>query len=173
MTYMQQTTGFGNDGKKPSPKFLRSKHHRSSMDRNGPFAQIVEHVSIVESGMVRICAKLLRKAEAEGRRSDGTVNVSDNFMEKSAEIATIKFEAPEIVHPTGEKTIADSITKMEESRTAREELRPAFESFDGNAHKFSHPFFGDLSAVEWLILIGGHEARHLNQIKGIRDRIQK
>jgi hypothetical protein len=36
-------------------------------------ANIVEHVSIVESGMIRICAKLLQKAEAEGqagRRDD-------------------------------------------------------------------------------------------------------
>ncbi len=136
-------------------------------------AQIVEHVSIVEAGMVRICAKLLRKAEAERRRSDGKVNVSDAFMEKSAEIATIKLEAPEIVYPTGEKTIAESIVKMEESRTAFAELRPAFEAFDGTTHKFPHPFFGDLSAIEWLILLGGHEARHLKQIKRILERGQK
>jgi hypothetical protein len=32
---------------------------------------------------------------------------------------------------------------------------------------FPHPFFGELSAIEWLCLIGGHEQRHLKQIKRV------
>jgi len=42
-----------------------------------------------------------------------------------------------------------------------------FETNDGNQNKFPHPYFGDLSAIEWLVLIGGHEVRHLRQIKGM------
>jgi uncharacterized damage-inducible protein DinB len=36
-------------------------------------AQLVEHVAIVNEGMGKICAKLLSKAEADGRTSDGSV----------------------------------------------------------------------------------------------------
>jgi hypothetical protein len=43
--------------------------------------------------------------------------------------------------------------------------------FDGDTHKFPHPYFGPLSAVEWLVLLGGHEARHLQQIKNIAGKI--
>lgn len=134
-------------------------------------AQIVEHVSIVESGIIRICAKLLRKAEAEGNSSDGSVKISDAFVGRSGEIATMKLEAPEIVHPSGEKTIAESLAKMEENRLAFEELMPAFEAFDSSENKFPHPFFGDLSAAEWLVLSGGHKARHIKQIRRILEKM--
>jgi hypothetical protein len=133
-------------------------------------AQIVEHVSLVESGIVRICAKLLRKAESDGNRSEGKVRMSGTFVERSAEIATMKLEAPEIVHPSGEKTIAESLGKMEENRIALRELMPAFEAFDSTANKFPHPFFGDLSAAEWLVLLGGHRARHIRQIRRILEK---
>src|SRR5688500_2872634 len=69
---------------------------------------IVEHVSIVEAGMIRICAKLLRKAEGEGKAADGAISASDSFMEKAAEIARIKLEAPDIVQPTKERSIEES-----------------------------------------------------------------
>ena len=36
-------------------------------------AQIVEHVSIVENGIARICSKLLSNAKDNGQLSDGTV----------------------------------------------------------------------------------------------------
>src|SRR5262245_32247331 len=77
---------------------------------------IAEHVSIVETGMIRICAKLLRKAEAEGKLADGTVAASDEFLEKTAEIATIKLEAPEIVQPTKERAIGESIEQLNQNR---------------------------------------------------------
>ncbi len=134
-------------------------------------AQIVEHVSMVESGISRICAKLLSSAETDGQLSDGTVRISDRFIEKSSEIASMKLEAPERVHPTGEVSITESLDSMEESRTKLSELRPLFEEFDGDTHKFPHPFFGDLSAVEWLALVGGHEARHLKQIRTLLEKI--
>ena len=54
---------------------------------------------------------------------------------------------------------------MENSRERLNELRPLFEEFDGDTAKFPHPYFGDLSAVEWLVLLGGHEERHLKQIQ--------
>lgn len=133
-------------------------------------AQIVEHVSMVENGMSRICSKLLSSAKAEGQLSDGTVKISDKFAEKSAEVVTVKLEAPEIVRPTHDRSIAESLASTDETRNKLNELRPLFEEFDGNTQKFPHPFFGDLSAVEWLVLVGGHEARHLKQIRHLLEK---
>lgn len=134
-------------------------------------SQIVEHVSMVENGIMRICAKLLEKAKADGLLSDGAVKFSDAFGTRSAEIATMKLEAPEFVHPTGERSVTDSLASMDETLRGLAELRSLFEEFDGGAHKFPHPFFGDLSAVEWLALCGGHEARHLKQITNLAEKI--
>jgi hypothetical protein len=56
---------------------------------------------------------------------------------------------------------------MEESRNRLNELRPLFESVECSDQKFPHPAFGELTAHEWLALVGGHEARHIAQIKRI------
>lgn len=134
-------------------------------------AALVEHIAIVENGMTKICAKLLSKAQAEDKKSDGTATISENFLTKAGESVNQKFEAPERVRPTGTRTIAESLAKMEENRAALYEMRPLFETVNGAAHKFPHPAFGDLTAHEWLALIGGHELRHIRQIKNLLEKI--
>lgn len=134
-------------------------------------AQILEHVSMVESGMSRICSKLLSKAKAEDHRANGFITVSDGFTAKGEEVATVKLDAPEMVHPSNGKTISQTLAAMEENRETLNQLRPLFDEYDCNTRKFPHPYFGDLSAGEWLMLIGGHEARHLRQIRTLVDKI--
>jgi len=133
-------------------------------------AHIIEHVAIVQDGMSKISAKLLTKAQSAGKTSDGAARLSENFMQKSGEAKTLKFQAPDMVHPTGNQTIEESLKKMDETRERLEELRPLFESVECSDFKFPHPFMGDLTAHEWLTLVGGHEARHLRQIENILEK---
>jgi len=128
-------------------------------------AQIVEHISIVDEGSMKICAKLLGKAQAAGRSADGKAVISDNFLQKGSEIAGIKVEAPAFVQPTGGSTVQESLAKLDESAIRLQQMRELFVSFDGTEFKFPHPFFGDISAQEWLTLKGGHEMRHIKQIE--------
>ena len=134
-------------------------------------AQIVEHISMVDEGSMRICARLLKKAQEAGQLSDGQVVISDGFLQKGVEIATMKVTAPDIVQPTSGKTIADSLAKLDENAKQLEELRTMFDSVDGTAMKFPHPFFGEISAQEWLALKGGHEMRHIKQIQNVLAKI--
>jgi hypothetical protein len=133
-------------------------------------ANVVEHISIVEGSMIKICAKLLGKAEAEEKPADGKIATSESFAKKAAEVGKVKLEAPEFVRPSGEKSIEDSIAKFDENREKLLALRSLFEKFDSTDHRFPHPYFGDLSAGEWLTLIGGHKARHMKQIENIAAR---
>ncbi len=130
-------------------------------------AHIVEHIAIVEDGMSKISAKLLTQAQSAGKQSNGEAILTENFAKKAAEARQLKFEAPDRVRPTGKMTINKSLAKMEESGQALEKLRPLFETVECSDYKFPHPFMGELSAHEWLALVGGHEARHLAQIKRI------
>ena len=134
---------------------------------------IVEHIAIVKDGMSRISAKLLAQAQAAGKQSNGEAVLTENFAKKAAEAKQLKFEAPDRVRPTGNLTIAESLAKMEESEAALEKLRPLFETVECSDYKFPHPFMGELSAHEWLALVGGHEARHLAQIERIVAGMQK
>lgn len=127
--------------------------------------QFVEHVSIVEENMSKIIYKLLKEAKEGGKTSDGTVTISESFTQNAAESRNRKLEAPDRVKPTGNVSLADSLAKLEENRRKLYELKPLFEAFDCSEPKFPHPAFGDLTAHEWLTLIGGHEYRHLEQIK--------
>jgi Protein of unknown function (DUF1569). len=125
---------------------------------------LVEHVAMVDEGILRICDKLLSKAEAAGLTSDGGCTLSENFRSKTVSAADEKLTAPEFVHPTGSPTIAQSLAKLHENEEKFQAMRSRFEQFDGTTHKFPHPLFGDMSAHEWLVLRGGHAARHLKQV---------
>ena len=135
-------------------------------------AQIVEHISMVDESTTRVCAKLLKKAEDAGQTSDGKVVISDNFLQKGSEIAAIKVEAPDFVQPRAGKTIPESIAKLDENAEQLKQLRELFDSVDGTEFKFPHPFFGEISAQEWLALKGGHEMRHIKQIEKLLAKIQ-
>lgn len=133
-------------------------------------AHIIEHVAIVQDGMSKILAKLLKNAQSAGKTSDGAARLSENFMQKAAAARDLKLEAPEQVRPKGNQTIAESLQKMDETQRRLEELQPLFESIECSDFKFPHPFMGDLTAHEWLALVGGHEARHLRQIENILEK---
>lgn len=135
-------------------------------------ANIVEHIAIVQEAMTRISAKLLTEAQNRGVKADGAAKISRNFLQKASEMKDKKFEAPERARPSGKLSITESLAKMEETRRKLEDLRPLFESVECSDFKFPHPAFGDLTAHEWLALVGGHESRHIRQIENILSRIK-
>ncbi len=135
-------------------------------------AALVEHVAIVEFNMAKICAKLAAAAKESGKASDGTFAVSSNFAEKSVEIADVKLDAPEMVHPIGGVPIAESIEKLKASNADLEALRPVIESFDVSGSHFPHPFIGNMTAAEWLLLAGGHKMRHIRQIQNLLAKVR-
>ena len=142
-------------------------------DEKWSIEEIVEHISIVEEGMAKICRKLLRKAREEGTGGPSKVSISEGYRNKSVEIATLKVEAPEIVHPTGTRTIEDSSEKMAQNQLLFDEIRPMFNEVDGIEMKFPHPFLGPLSAQEWLLLSGEHKIRHIGQIKRVLTKARQ
>jgi hypothetical protein len=134
-------------------------------------AEIVEHVAMVNAGALRICERLLRKAaEANGGVE---VRMSDNFLQKAGEIASMKVEAPEMVRPSGARSIRDSLEDLSALELKYAEAKPLFETLDGSTLTFPHPFFGDITAHEWLGLSGGHEARHIKQIEKVLSLVVK
>lgn len=136
-------------------------------------AELVEHIALVNGAMCQICTKLMTKSQDEGNASTGKYEISDSFIEKAAGIADKKLEAPDFVRPEGGKSIQASMAVIEGNNEKLQSLLPLFEAYDGNTHKFPHPFFGDLSAVEWLLLIGRHEGRHTAQIERILEKIRQ
>ena len=134
-------------------------------------SEIVEHISIVEAGIAGLCSKLLQRAKENGVPSDGKIKLSDHFLLEGDKSMTEKWQAPERVRPSGTKTIQESLALMADTRAKLEDLRPLFEEFSSIDSTFPHPFLGDLTAAEWLCLIGGHGVRHMRQIKRILNPV--
>jgi len=130
------------------------------------------HVATVETSVIRICAKLLAKAEADGIFSaDGTMTISDDLLEQVNGTNTKKLQAPERVLPPADVLLADAVKAIKENRDAFDTLLPKFREFDADAGSFPHPYFGDLTAGEWLALTGAHAVRHLKQIRRIESKL--
>ena len=147
---------------------LTEEQKNSRSGENGwSVSEIVEHLATVESGVVRIAAKLLAKAEADGVKSDGTLNPPVSFVEQTKSIENRKLQAPERIHPQGAQSLSESLAKLDENRRALSEMRSRIEAVDSTATAFPHPFFGNLNLYEWLAMVGMHEARHLQQIEVI------
>src|SRR5258708_8825452 len=64
--------------------------------------QIVEHVSIVEESVSKICRKLLAKAQEDDLKASGKIVISGGFRAYAENMEDVKLEAPERVWPTGE-----------------------------------------------------------------------
>lgn len=132
-------------------------------------AEIAEHIAIVNEGMCKICGKLMSKASELGLPPDASISISSDFEERISGAENVRLEAPERVRPTGEATIVESLARMDENRVRFEEVRPLFEKFSGSGDKFPHPYFGDMTALDWLVLMGEHEARHTRQIQELLE----
>lgn len=134
---------------------------------------VVEHLSMVDLGIARICAKLLEEAKATGTPSNGNVRISEDFSAKSANVNNVKVEAPERVQPTGNITITEALERMKANQPVIEAMRSDLEKYDLSEPKFPHPYFGDITAAEWLIVKAGHEQRHTAQIAKLLAKIRK
>lgn len=128
---------------------------------------IIEHLTIVEYGMMRISERLLGQAEQEGVPSDGTFHPPFSMVEKVKPLMDIKAEAPERVAPTGSQTLEQSMEKFKETRAALHNLRPRIQAVDATKPTFPHPFLGEMNLYEWVAMIGLHEQRHMAQIERI------
>ena|SRR5690606_2839247 len=135
-------------------------------------AQTAMHVATVESGIIRICAKLLGNAEAEGSPSDGgKITLSDDFLRHAEDIKTEKLDAPERVQPTADVRLKDAVSAVNANADMLDALLPKFIEFDSAAGTFPHPYLGGLTAAEWLSLSGDHIVRHLKQIDRIGSKL--
>lgn len=136
-------------------------------------AEILEHVSLVETGVVRLLRAVLRKADAAGGsdRPAGKPFAPVSIEEFVEQAATRKYAAPEAAVPSGSLAVADSLARLEESRAALDSLRPLAERLDGTRMLYPHPAFGPLNLYQWLAFIGVHQSRHRRQIEAVRETL--
>lgn len=145
------------------PPALRER--RPTADR-WSVSEILEHLALVETRITALLAGRIDAARAAGlgpaREIDPVLPTLDleTILDRSRPLV-----ASEAAQPTGSQ---DSDAALAELARARGVLREIVLSADGLALEeviVPHPRFGPLNVYQWLLFVGGHEARHTAQIR--------
>lgn len=132
-------------------------------------AEIVEHLSIVEGNVVRLIGSLLKKGESGGHvRVEGAHFAPVSIADAVEQTRSRKLDAPENARPAG-TPLADSLSRLKDSRAALCSFRPRVERLDGVLLSFPHPVWGPINLYQWLLFVGAHEQRHLAQIEALKE----
>lgn len=129
-------------------------------------AEILEHLVLVETQLLRMIASLLKKAEAAGARATGhsyAVDV-DTLVERSGRE---KYVTREPYQPSGSLPAATALAGLKEIQTELEKLGPRLAAVDPKQSRFPHWIFGPLDLAQWLAFLALHEERHLRQFESL------
>ena len=115
-------------------------------------AEVLEHLSIVETRIERVFSKRLAEARVAGlgpeRASSpvvGTIDM-DRLLDRTRRIT-----ATEAALPTG-KLDADGLALSDVSHP--------------------HPVLGPINLYQWIAFVGGHEARHAAQVIELKELLE-
>jgi hypothetical protein len=145
------------------PRNLRET--RPSPDR-WSVAEVLEHLTRVETSLTRLLAKRLAEADAtsaflpDAETSSVVATVDNELLVNRRHRIT----AGEWVAPTGEMTADTALTALETSRTDLTALVRSYDGRDISSVMLPHPVLGPINAFQWFVFIGTHEARHAAQI---------
>jgi len=126
-------------------------------------SQVLEHLAIVESGVARLLARRLQRAQEAGLGMESSTEPIDSSRWGAAYMGR-KIEAPENVRPPGQIGADDAIAHLAAAHVALRETLAAADGYDLSSVMAQHQIFGDLNMYEWLGFLPAHEQRHVAQI---------
>jgi len=131
---------------------------------------IVHHLALSDEASAKLMSNLLKRARAENIPFDSSPDGSELHSADDifARIAEPRFQAPDRVAPRSHVPVEESLARLKASRARMLESVEELASYDLTQLKFPHPAAGDLNGYQWLLISGGHESRHGEQIKKIK-----
>jgi uncharacterized damage-inducible protein DinB len=130
-------------------------------------AEIVEHLALVESRLLRLTSVTSLKLERAGETSSEAAGLNIEIPDGAERNDVFKVKTKEEYEPTGNVSIVDSLKLLQTLHDDLCALRPRLERVNLNAVSFDHWVLGALTLGQWLAFIGIHEQRHLGQIQSI------
>lgn len=132
-------------------------HHKKSPEL-WSVSENVEHLYLLENKVVNGLKKAIKERLA--------VEEKELNLEKILLNRTYKVQAPEYIVPSGHPYKKKELLQLLDQ--SRANLNDFIKEVDGESlhlYGINHRWIGDLSARQWVQLIGFHEKRHINQIK--------
>ncbi|HKY05618.1 MAG TPA: DinB family protein [Blastocatellia bacterium] len=131
---------------------------------------ILHHLAISDEANIKLASIMLRQAEEKNLPADPTPDESVlNSLDSLKEGLAQKVKAPDRVAPRSHLPAAESLARLEASRTKLNDAIERLASYDLDQLRWPHPFLGDLNLYQWLMMAGRHESRHTAQIDRIKS----
>jgi hypothetical protein len=129
-------------------------------------AEIVDHLSIVESRVARLLGRLLDQAGPLPRRGDAASPLSSldhyRLLDRS-----IRVPGPEGVQPSPTANLSAAMAELEQARRGLQALLARADGLDTERIAAPHPLLGPLTFEQWMIFLAQHEARHTAQLREV------
>jgi hypothetical protein len=129
---------------------------------------LFEHLQIVEHSCARVMAKRAAEARAAGHPPETASSSMLGALDgQGLTDRRQKIEAPTRVAPTGTLSREQALEALERSRA---ELLEAIRLADGMALesvRSMHARLGEIDLYQWMLFVGQHEARHVEQAREI------
>ena len=128
-------------------------------------ADVYAHLHRVEHGVARLLRKRIAEARASGHpREEEASSVLGALDGRGVSDRSRRLVAPTQVAPPEHPDPATVEQQLEESRAM---MRAALAEGDGLALgkiTHMHPVLGEIDLYQWILFVGQHEARHVQQI---------
>jgi DinB family protein len=131
---------------------------------------ILHHLALTDEANLKLMFRALRHAEERNIPEDPTPDESAlNGLERFADVLrTTKAKAPAFVEPQSHLSAEESIARLKASREKMIESIERLGRYDLSQLKYAHPLLGELDMYQWILIAGGHERRHVAQIRRIK-----
>ena len=141
-----------------------------SADSDWSICDIVQHLALTAEANGKLMSNLLKRAREEDVPLDPSpegseIHAADEVFER---IAEPRFQAPDRFVPHSHLPLDESLARLMASNARTLQAVEELGSYDLNRLTFPHPFAGDLNGYQWMLIAGGHEHRHGEQIKRMR-----
>lgn len=131
---------------------------------------ILHHLAISDEANIKLTSMMLKQAEEKKLPADPTPDESvlDSLDSLKGRLAQ-RVKAPDRVAPRSHLPAAESLARLEASRTKLTDAIEQLASYDLAQLSWPHPLLGDLNLYQWLMMAGRHESRHTAQIDRIKS----
>jgi len=132
-------------------------------------AEVIEHLSIVESRVAALLTRKVTAARANGVGPDpDTSSVVSTYVRPEAVAdRTTRIPAPELVQPTGRIEANAGTAALAEAHAAMVASLRNANGVSLEGLMATHPAFGPLNMYHWVIMVALHDDRHAAQIREI------
>ena len=143
------------------------REERPGVDR-WSVAEVLEHLSMIESRIVQMVAGRIAAAKAAGLGPElETSPVLDTINRAGITDRSRPATAPDMVRPQSAGDATSVWAALQQSRASLRETILAADGLALGEITQQHPVLGLINLYQWILFVGSHEARHTAQIREI------